>query len=50
MTDIQLRHHTTHHTPGLRTLLLDIYTDVYAEPARTDPFCAVDRFAEGLDN
>ncbi|MFB7919259.1 GNAT family N-acetyltransferase [Streptomyces sp. NPDC056061] len=50
MTDIQLRHHTTHHTPGLRTLLLDIYADVYAEPARTDPFCAVDRFAEGLDN
>ncbi|MCX4736975.1 GNAT family N-acetyltransferase [Streptomyces sp. NBC_01363] len=47
--DIELRHYTTHHrTTQLRTLLLDVYAEVYAKEAQTDPFCAVDRFAEGL--
>ncbi|MFE5097362.1 GNAT family N-acetyltransferase [Streptomyces sp. NPDC056638] len=49
-TDIELRHYTTHQAAHLRPLLLDMYAEVYAKAAETDPFCAVDRFAEGLDS
>ncbi|MFJ7258384.1 GNAT family N-acetyltransferase [Streptomyces sp. NPDC098085] len=47
--DMELRHYTTHEADYLRPLLLDVYAEVYAKAAETDPFCAVDRFAEGLD-
>lgn len=30
-------------------MLLDVYAEVYAEAAKTDPFATVDRFAHGLD-
>ncbi|MDK0517496.1 GNAT family N-acetyltransferase [Streptomyces sp. ML-6] len=49
-TGIEIRHYTTRHTPRLRPLLLDIYAEVYAKEAQSDPFCALDRFAEGLDS
>lgn len=48
--DIELRHYTHHHVAHLRTLLLDVYAEVYAKEAQNDPFCAIDRFAEGLDS
>ncbi|MEU9621639.1 MULTISPECIES: GNAT family N-acetyltransferase [unclassified Streptomyces] len=47
---IELRHYTTHQAAQLRPLLLRVYAEVYAEAAQSDPFCAIDRFAEGLDN
>ncbi|MEU9624992.1 hypothetical protein [Streptomyces sp. NPDC048155] len=47
--DMELRHYTTHEADYLRPLLLDVYAEVYAKAAETDPFCAVDRFTEGLD-
>ncbi|MEU4266190.1 GNAT family N-acetyltransferase [Streptomyces argenteolus] len=49
-TGIQMRHYTSARAPALRPLLLDVYTEVYADAARTDPFASPDRFAEGLDH
>lgn len=49
-TGIAIRHYTGTHAPALRPLLLDVYTEVYATVARTDPFASPDRFAEGLDH
>ncbi|MEV3896507.1 GNAT family N-acetyltransferase [Streptomyces anulatus] len=48
-TDIAIRHYTGAQAPSIRQVLLDVYAEVYAEPARTDPFASLDRFAEGLD-
>ncbi|GGT73050.1 hypothetical protein GCM10010207_83620 [Streptomyces atratus] len=48
--DIELRHYTHHHAAHLRPLLLDVYAEVYAKEGQNDPFCAIDRFAEGLDS
>ncbi|GAA2467549.1 GNAT family N-acetyltransferase [Streptomyces mauvecolor] len=49
MTGIDIRHYDHRHAAELRPLLLDVYAEVYAEAAKTDPFATVDRFAQGLD-
>lgn len=49
MTGIDIRHYDHHQAADLRPLLLETYAEIYAEEAATDPFAAVDRFAEGLD-
>ncbi|MFD8955448.1 GNAT family N-acetyltransferase [Streptomyces caelestis] len=49
-TGIAIRRYTGDQAPALRPLLLGVYTEVYAEAARTDPFASPDRFAEGLDH
>ncbi|MGW1768286.1 GNAT family N-acetyltransferase [Streptomyces sp. NPDC002073] len=48
-THITVRHHDRTDAPALRHLLLDIYTEVYAQAAKDDPFASVERFAQGLD-
>ncbi|WP_404950799.1 GNAT family N-acetyltransferase [Streptomyces sp. ARC12] len=47
---IAIRHYTGAQAPALRPLLLDVYTEVYADAARTAPFASADRFAEGLNH
>ncbi|MFY0516130.1 GNAT family N-acetyltransferase [Streptomyces anulatus] len=49
-TGIEIRHYTGDQSAELRPLLLDVYTEVYAAAALTDPFASPDRFAEGLDH
>ncbi|MFH8692829.1 GNAT family N-acetyltransferase [Streptomyces anulatus] len=49
-TGIEMRYYTGDQALVLRPLLLDVYTEVYADAARTDPFASPDRFAEGLDH
>ncbi|WP_257139894.1 GNAT family N-acetyltransferase [Streptomyces sp. or20] len=49
-TGIEMRHYTGDQALVLRPLLLDVFTEVYAAAARTDPFASPDRFAEGLDH
>ncbi|MCS0634126.1 GNAT family N-acetyltransferase [Streptomyces sp. LP05-1] len=49
MTGIDMQHYDHHDAAELRPLLLDVYAEVYAEAAATDPFASVDRFAQGLD-
>ncbi|WP_438297806.1 GNAT family N-acetyltransferase [Streptomyces sp. HUAS TT7] len=49
MTGIDIRHYDHHHAAELRPLLLDVYAEVYAKAAETDPFAGVERFAQGLD-
>ncbi|MFJ8255508.1 hypothetical protein [Streptomyces sp. NPDC094466] len=49
-TGTAIRHYTGDQAPALRPLLLGVYTEVYADVARTDPFASSGRFAEGLDH
>ncbi|MEU4032318.1 GNAT family N-acetyltransferase [Streptomyces anulatus] len=49
-TGIAIRHYTGDQATALRPLLLDVYTEIYAAAALTDPFASPDRFAEGLDH
>lgn len=49
MTGIDVRHYNQHQAAELRPLLLDLYAEVYAEEAQSDPFASVERFAAGLD-
>jgi GNAT superfamily N-acetyltransferase len=46
---IDVRHYDHHQAAELRPLLLEVYSEVYAEAAKTDPFATVERFAQGLD-
>ncbi|MEF3119491.1 GNAT family N-acetyltransferase [Streptomyces chrestomyceticus] len=48
-TGMAIRHYDHRHAAELRPLLLEVYAEVYAEAAKTDPFATVDRFAQGLD-
>ncbi|MFH8753921.1 GNAT family N-acetyltransferase [Streptomyces rimosus] len=48
-TGMAIRHYDHRHAAELRPLLLEVYGEVYAEAAKTDPFATVDRFAQGLD-
>ncbi|MFI2241123.1 GNAT family N-acetyltransferase [Streptomyces chrestomyceticus] len=48
-TGMAIRHYDHRHAAALRPLLLEVYGEVYAEAAKTDPFAGVDRFAQGLD-
>ncbi|KWT63863.1 hypothetical protein ADL21_00435 [Streptomyces albus subsp. albus] len=48
-TGIAIRHYDHRHAAELRPLLLEVYAEVYADAAATDPFAGVDRFARGLD-
>ncbi|MFF3275942.1 hypothetical protein ACFYWU_34130 [Streptomyces chrestomyceticus] len=48
-TGIAIRHYDHRHAAELRPLLLEVYAEVYADAAATDPFATVDRFARGLD-
>lgn len=45
----QIRHYTHDDAAALRPLLLDIYTEIYADIPQDDRFSNVDRFAAGLD-
>ncbi|MFJ8855192.1 GNAT family N-acetyltransferase [Streptomyces sp. NPDC102437] len=49
MTSLDIRHYDHHQAADIRQLLLDVYAEVYAEAAKTDPFATVERFAQGLD-
>ncbi|WP_331738910.1 GNAT family N-acetyltransferase [Streptomyces sp. NBC_01276] len=49
MTAIAIRHYDHQQAARLRPMLLDVYAEVYEQAAESDPFAAVDRFAEGLD-
>lgn len=49
MTGIDIQHYTHHQAAELRPLLLQVYGEVYAEAAATDPFATVERFGQGLD-
>ncbi|MFD8025444.1 GNAT family N-acetyltransferase [Streptomyces lavendulae] len=49
MTGIDVRHYDHRQAAELRPLLLDVYAEVYAEEAKSDPFASVERFAAGLD-
>ncbi|MEV3926464.1 MULTISPECIES: GNAT family N-acetyltransferase [Actinomycetes] len=49
MTGIDIRHYDHRDAAELRPLLLEMYAEVYAQAAESDPFASVDRFAEGLD-
>ncbi|WP_225848205.1 GNAT family N-acetyltransferase [Streptomyces sp. HPF1205] len=42
-------HYTPAEFPGIRQQLLDVYAEVYAVEARTDPFFSLPRFAARLD-
>ncbi|MER5757695.1 GNAT family N-acetyltransferase [Streptomyces sp. NPDC002082] len=48
-TGITIQHYTHHHAAELRPLLLEVYAEIYADAAKTDPFATVERFAQGLD-
>jgi len=49
VTALAIRHYDHRQAAEIRQQLLDVYAEVYAEAARTDPFATVDRFAQGLD-
>ncbi|MFJ2406685.1 GNAT family N-acetyltransferase [Streptomyces xanthochromogenes] len=49
MTALDIRHYDHHQAAEIRQLLLDVYAEVYADAAKTDPFATVERFAQGLD-
>ncbi|WP_405483146.1 GNAT family N-acetyltransferase [Streptomyces anulatus] len=49
-TGIEIRHYTGGQSTELRPLLLEVYAEVYAAAALSDPFASPDRFAEELDH
>ncbi|MFJ2752805.1 GNAT family N-acetyltransferase [Streptomyces sp. NPDC087297] len=49
MPGIDVRHFTHLQAAELRPLLLDVYAEVYADEAKSDPFASVERFGAGLD-
>ncbi|MFD4483151.1 GNAT family N-acetyltransferase [Streptomyces sp. NPDC058471] len=49
MTGIDIRHYDHRDAAELRSLLLEVYAEVYAKAAESDPFATVDRFAQSLD-
>ncbi|MEV5982867.1 GNAT family N-acetyltransferase [Streptomyces sp. NPDC052114] len=46
---ISVRHYDHRHAAELRPLLIDVFTEIYAAAAKSDPFARPDRFAQGLD-
>lgn len=46
-TGIEMRHYTGDQALALRPLLLDVYTEVYADAARTDPFASLTASPKG---
>ncbi|MFZ3475394.1 GNAT family N-acetyltransferase [Streptomyces sp. 4.24] len=49
MSGIDVRHFTHLQAAELRPLLLEVYAEVYAVEAKSDPFASVERFGAGLD-
>jgi GNAT superfamily N-acetyltransferase len=46
---LTVRHYTTDQVPEVRSTLLEVYAEVYADDIASDPFAGLDRFAGGLD-
>lgn len=46
---IDIRHYTTDQAAEVRSTLLEVYAEVYANALADDPFASIDRFASGLD-
>ncbi|WP_329560706.1 hypothetical protein OG711_25850 [Streptomyces uncialis] len=42
-------YHTVDRLPEIRSVILDVYSEVYAQDIATDPFFALERFEERLE-
>lgn len=45
---LTLSHYSYEHLPQIRSVLVDVYAEVYAKEAAEDPFFSVERFKERL--